>query len=174
MGRASPIAVLLAVAFLATLSACRRQSAPLVASGDIDVAPRPLALPDTLAGFAGGPIVHGPVSVRRTYAHGAILVDATLAIGQEPPGGFEGWRAMSAAYPQAVLAAPSGDVNGFYQCAKGPPPSCDLLIQMRSGVHLELRGGGTSSRADVDALAAGLPLAAWGAGRIEDPSGPPL
>jgi hypothetical protein len=72
-------------------------------------------------------------------------------------------------YPQAVLAAPPGDANGFYQCTAEPPRSCDLLIQMRSGVHLELRGGGTSSRADVDALAGALPLAAWGAGRIDDP-----
>jgi len=92
-------------------------------------------------------------------------------MAEQPPGGFEGWLAMSrAGYPQAALAAPPGDVNGFYQCTDGSPPSCDLLIQMRSGVHLELRGGGTSRRADVDALAAGLPLAAWGAGRIEDPS----
>ena len=96
-------------------------------------------------------------------------MDATLAMARQPPGGFEGWLAMSrAGYPQAGLAAPPADVNGFYQCTDGGAASCDLLIQMRSGVHLELRGGGTSTRADVDALAAALPLAAWGAGRIED------
>lgn len=139
-------------------------------AGTVDAAPRPLALPDELAGFVGGPLDHGPRWVRRRYARGPTHVDATLAIAEQPSGGFEGWLAMSRAdYPQAALAAPPGDVNGFYQCTDGPPPACDLLIQMRSGVHLELRGGGTSRRADVDALASALPLAAWGAGRIEDP-----
>jgi len=129
---------------------------------------RPLALPDTLAGFAGGAVVHGDTFMRRRYERGPTRVDATLATAQQGPGGFERWLGMSrAGYPQATLAAPPGDVNGFYQCIEGSPPSCDLLIQMRSGIHLELRGGGTSTRADVDALAAALPLAAWGAGRIE-------
>ena len=139
---------------------------------DAGAAPRPLALPDTLAGFAGDPIVHGPTEtwIRRRYQRGAVHVDVTLAIAQQPPGGFESWLSMSrGGYPQAALPAPPGDVNGFYQCSDGPPPSCDLLIQMRSGVHLELRGDGTSTRADVAALAAALPLAAWGAGRIDDP-----
>jgi hypothetical protein len=146
--------------------ACRRAAAPPPpARGE------PLALPDTLAGFTGSPIEHGPTFVRRTYARGATHVDATLAIAAGPPGGFESWLAMSrgGGYPQAALNAPPGDVNGFYQCNDAQPPSCDLLIQMRSDVHLELRGSGTSSRADVDALARGLPLAAWGAGRIDDP-----
>lgn len=160
-----------------SLSACHRRSLPAAGSGGtvpsagkVDSSPRPLALPDTLAAFAGGPVVHGDTWVRRRYTRGAAHVDATLAIARQPSGGFEGWLAMSrAGYPQAALAAPPGDVNGFYQCNDASPPSCDLLIQMRSGVHLELRGGGTSSRADVDTLAAALPLAAWGAGRIDDP-----
>jgi len=162
--------LLLAVALLTMVPACRRRAAPAGTTDAGDLAPRPLALPDTLAGFTGGPITHGPTWVRRRYARGGTLVDTTLAIAQQPPGGFEGWVAMSRdGYPQAALAAPPGDANGFYQCAEEPPQSCDLLIQMRSGVHLELRGGGTSSRADVDALAGALPLAAWGAGRIDDP-----
>jgi len=158
----------LAVLLFTAPPACRRRPAPH--SGDVGLAPRPLALPDTLAGFTGDPIVHGPTWVRRRYVRGATLVDTTLAMAQQSPGGFEAWLAMSRdGYPQASLAAPPGDVNGFYQCTDGPPSSCDLLIQMRSGVHLELRGGGTTSRADVDALAGALPLAAWGAGRIDDP-----
>jgi len=165
-----------AASLLVALSACHRPSAPPVPSSDAaapggkeEGAPRPLALPDALAGFAGGPIVHGEKWVRRRYARGPTHVEATLAIAQQSAGSFEGWLAMSrAGYPQAKLAAPPGDVNGFYQCTDGPPPSCDLLIQMRSSVHLELRGGGTSTRADVDALAGALPLAAWGAGRIDD------
>ncbi|HTA20304.1 MAG TPA: hypothetical protein VK989_13490 [Polyangia bacterium] len=169
MRRAAPLVILLLAAF----AGCRRPSE--TSPGERAVvekgpAPQPLALPDTLAGFAGGPIQHGPTWIRRTYAHGATLVDTTLAMAQQPPGGFDGWVTTSrAGYPQAALAAPPRDVNGFYQCSDGPPPSCDLLIQMRSGIHLELRGGGTSSRADVDALAAAMPLAAWGAGAIDDP-----
>jgi hypothetical protein len=65
---------------------------------------------------------------------------------------------MSRGFPQAALDAPEADANGFYQCTDEPKRSCDLLIQMRSGVHLEIRGGGTSSREDVDAVARGLPL----------------
>jgi hypothetical protein len=155
----------LLVALLLGSWACRRAAEAPPARGE------PLALPDALAGFTGAPIEHGRDFVRRTYTHGATHVDATLALTAALPGGFEGWLAMSrgGGYPQAALNAPAGDVNGFYQCNDARPPSCDLLVQMRSGVHLELRGGGTSSRADVDALARALPLAAWGAGRIDDP-----
>jgi len=72
---------------------------------------------------------------------------------------YAGWVRMSASFPQAALDLPGTEANGFYQCSDGPPPSCDLLIQLRAGVHIEVRGGGTSSRADVDALARGLRLA---------------
>lgn len=171
MRRAPPVIVfLLPVFLLATLSGCQRRSAAVAPAGNVDLTPRPLALPDTLAGFTGEPIVHGPTWVRRRYARGSARVDTTLAIAPQPPGGFEGWLVTSrATYPQAALAAPPGDVNGFYQCTDGAPSRCDLLIQMRSGVHLELHGAGTSTRADVNVLAGALPLAAWGAGRIDDP-----
>ena len=61
---------------------------------------------------------------------------------------------------QATLDVPAGTGNGFYQCTAGARPSCDLLIELRSGVHLELRSAGTATRADVDDLARGLPLRA--------------
>ena len=165
-------AALALVMWLAAFSTCQRRSIPPTSESAVNpgLAPQPLALPDTLAGFAGGPIQHGPTWVRRTYAHGATLVDVTLAVAVQPPGGFESWVATSrAGYPQAALLAPPGDVNGFYQCQSGPARTCDLLIQMRSGVHLELRGRATSGRPDLDALAGALPLAGWGAGRIDDP-----
>lgn len=164
---------LLALLALPSFATCRRRPAKMAPpetaapSPVADAAPRPLALPDHLAGFVGGPIARGPTWMRRRYARAATHVDTTVAIAQQPPDAFEGWLAMSrAGYPQAALPAPPSQVNGFYQCTDGPPPSCDLLIQMRSGVHLELRGDGTSSRGDVDALAGALPLADWGAGRI--------
>src|SRR3569833_1453736 len=81
-----------------TLAACRRTSppAPPAAVSDAGAAPRPLALPDSLAGFAGDPIVHGPTEtwIRRRYQRGAVHVDVTLAIAQQPPGGFESWLSL--------------------------------------------------------------------------------
>jgi hypothetical protein len=135
-------------------SACRRatlrpSSPPRVAA---------LALPDTLAGLVASPAVSGADYVRRTYTRGPARVDVTLARAALGSGGFDGWVRMSQAFPQAALDAPSADANGFYQCTEAPAPSCDLLIQLRSGVHVEIRGGGTSSRADVDGVARGLPL----------------
>lgn len=167
------LVALLALLALPSFATCRGRQAAVgppeaaAPSHVADTVPQGLALPNHLAGFVGGPIARGPTWMRRRYTRAATHVDTTVAVTQQPPGAFEGWLAMSrAGYPQAALPAPSGEVNGFYQCSDGPPPSCDLLIQMRSGVHLELRGDGTSSRGDVDALAGALPLAGWGAGRI--------
>jgi hypothetical protein len=117
-----------------------------------------LSLPDALAGFVASPVVAGTGYVRRTYTRGRTRIDVTLARAALPPGGFDSWVTMSRPFPQAVLDAPAADANGFYQCTEVPTPSCDLLVQLRSGVHLEIRGGGTSARDDVDALAHGLPL----------------
>jgi hypothetical protein len=136
---------ILCAAGVAALSGCRRAR---------DVA----ELPDALAGFTAAPAVTGPGWVRRRYARGPTRVDVTLARAALPPGGFDEWVAMSQAFPQAALDAAAADANGFYQCTEQPAPSCDLLIQLRSGVHVEIRGGGTSSRQDVDAIARALPL----------------
>jgi len=99
--------------------------------------------------------------VRRTYARGRARVQVTLARMPMTADAYQRWLAGSAAFPQADLGLPAADANGFYQCGEGQPPSCDLLIQLRAGYHLELRGSGTSSRADVDALARALPLRGW-------------
>jgi hypothetical protein len=129
-----------------------------------------LVLPEALAGFAAVTAsVTGPGWVRRSYRRGEVQVDVTLARTNLGPGSFDAWLATSRSFPQAALDAPGTDANGFYQCnqlpapVELPPPSCDLLIQLRSGVHVELRGNGTSSRADVDALAGALPLRALAA-----------
>lgn len=120
-----------------------------------------LELPD-VAGFKAGPAVRGAGFVRRAFTRGQTRLEVTLARLAMSPEDYARWTKTSrAAFPQATLALPAGDANGFYQCGDGPRPSCDLLVQLRAGVHLELRGAGTSSRADVDALARGLPLRAW-------------
>ena len=116
-------------------------------------------MPDVI-GFAAGATSRTAGYVRRTYTRGSARIDVTLARMPMSADDYAGWVKMStASFPQAALDLPAADANGFYQCSDGPPPSCDLLIQLRAGLHLEVRGNGTSSRGDVDALARGLPLA---------------
>jgi hypothetical protein len=127
-------------------------------------APSPVAgalgLPD-VTGFAAGASSRADGFVRRTYSRGPVRIEVTLARLPMSSDDYASWvKTSTASFPQAALELPAADANGFYQCSDGPPPSCDLLIQLRAGLHLELRGSGTSSRGDVDALARGLRLAA--------------
>jgi hypothetical protein len=122
------------------------------------VATAPLALPD-VDGFVTGVTSRAAGYVRRTYRRGGARIEVTLARMPMSPEDYASWVKTSlASFPQATLELPLADANGFYQCSDGPPASCDLLIQLRAGVHLEIRGGGTSSRDDVDALVRGLRL----------------
>jgi hypothetical protein len=159
--RARLVLGLLAVASIA--STCRRAAPP---PGPVVAPPPPrtssagLVLPD-VAGFEAGPQVEGPAYVRRPYGRGRARIEVTLARMPMSPEAYGDWvRTSTASFPQAALDLPAGDANGFYQCSDGANPSCDLLIQLRAGFHFEIRGGGTSSRDDVDALARGLPLRA--------------
>ena len=128
------------------------------------VAPAPVAAATALAlpevnGFVAGVSSRAAGYVRRSYTRGGARIEVTLARMPMSPEDYASWVKMStASFPQVALDLPAEEANGFYQCSDGPPASCDLLIQLRAGVHLELRGGGTSSRSDVDALARGLPL----------------
>ena len=157
-GRVAGVALL-----LAALAGCGcRQPSGAAPSKPALAAPPPeageLALPD-VNGFAAGVSTHDPGYVRRTYARGGARIEVTLARMPMSPDDYASWVKTSVgSFPQAALDLPAADANGFYQCSEGQPPSCDLLIQLRAGVHLEIRGGGTSSRDDVDALARGLPL----------------
>jgi hypothetical protein len=152
--------------WLATAAAaCRRppEAPPAPPSSTAAATPRASGdgLPD-LPGFAAGAPTRGAGYARRTYTRGAARIDVTLARMPMSPDDYARWVAAStASFPQAALELPAGDGNGFYQCTGEPPAErCDLLIQLRAGVHVEIRGGGTSTRADVDALARGLPLRA--------------
>ena len=149
-------ALVLVVLMIGALACKRAPETPRLVAG-----PEDLALPDKLDGFTAmtAPVT-GPGWVRRRYKRAGARIDVTLARTSQPPGGYDAWVAMSRGYVQAALDAPAADANGFYQCTELPAPSCDLLIQLRSGVHVELRGNGSSTRADVDALAAALPLRA--------------
>jgi hypothetical protein len=75
--------------------------------------------------------------------------------------GYERWLQQSReAYPQADLGLPENLANGFYECAGGDPPACNLLVQLRAGTHIEIRDDGSATRADVNDIATGLPLRA--------------
>ena len=151
---------LVTAAFLAL--ACRR--APPAVSPRAPAPPAAssgaLELPE-VAGFEAGASVAGPSYVRRQYSRGPARIEVTLARMPMSPDGYAEWVRMStASFPQAALALPAEEANGFYQCSEGAAPSCDLLIQLRAGFHLEIRSGGTATRDDVDALARALPLRA--------------
>jgi hypothetical protein len=121
-------------------------------------------LPDRIAAFTADPPTTDGAAVHRSYHRGATRIAVTLARFPMTDQQYQGWvRASREGFPQAALDVPDGTGNGFYQCADGGRPACDLLIQLRSGVHVEIRGGGTSSREDVDAIARGLPLRALAA-----------
>ena len=136
---------------VAASAACRR--APAVRGTLFD-------LPDAIPGFVAGAGEPGEGYVRRTYAAGATRITVTLARHPMDDAAWDGWVRMSTAgFPQADLGLPADAANGFYQCDDHAPDRCDLLIQLRSGVHLEIRGGGTSTRRDAEAIGRGLPLA---------------
>jgi hypothetical protein len=119
----------------------------------------PLPLPDRIGAFVGGPLEATDVAKRRSYARGATRVDVTMARFPMNDAEYARWVQMSReSFPQAALDVAPDEGNGFYQCADGGEPRCSLLVQLRSGVHVELRGGAGAGRGDVDAVAAGLPL----------------
>src|SRR5436190_7070366 len=104
-------------------------------------------LPDAIPRFVAGAREPGEGWMRRTYTAGATRISVTLARHPMDDTAWEGWvRMSSAGFPQADLGLPAAEANGFYQCDDRAPDRCDLLIQLRSGVHLEIRGGGTSTR----------------------------
>jgi hypothetical protein len=115
-------------------------------------------LPDLIPGFTSGPLGTAPAAFIRTYARGSSQVTVTLARFPMDASQYDSWvRTSIGGFPQARLDVPDGEGNGFYQCDDGKPPRCSLLIQLRSGVHLEIRGV-PASRDEVDAVARGLPL----------------
>jgi hypothetical protein len=109
--------------------------------------------------LAGEPIRRGPSYARRVYISGERRVEITIAPMAREPGAFERWVEGSASYPQAPLALPSAQANGFFTCVSDRADSpCDLHIQLRSGFHVEAMGNGRVPRADLIDLLAHIPL----------------
>lgn len=122
------------------------------------------ALPRRAAGFvAEGDASSGGASsdgaAHAVFTRGTARIHVTLAAYPLTDEAWSSWLAASASFPQARLPWAADVANGFYQCDEDTPPHCDLLVQLRAGFHLELRGGKTSRRADVDDLCAGLAAA---------------
>ena len=144
---------------------CQKSSAPAAPAAPVTTtqAARPAStessLPDVIPGFEAGPLERTAEYQRRTYSRGSAQVSVTFARFPMSPTQYQDWVRMSTGnYPQATLEVPPDEGNGFYQCADDKPERCDLLIQFRSGVHVEIRGNQTATRADADAVAHGLRL----------------
>jgi hypothetical protein len=118
----------------------------------------PSALPD-IPGFVAGNEESGPMYSRRAYARAADRTTVTLARFPMSQAQYEEWLRMSRAdFPQAELSMSPAEGNGFYQCAAYDASRCNLLVQLRCGLHLEIRGSGFAGRGDLDAILAGLDL----------------
>jgi hypothetical protein len=145
------------VAACLALGACKRT--PAAPPADPAPADPLLTLPDVITGFTAEPPQPEGGAVRRRYRRPGVDITVTLARLPMSPEQYAEWvKASVRSFPQATLDVGPSRGNGFYQCDEHQ--HCDLLIQLRSGVHLELRGGGTSSRDDVNAIARELPLRA--------------
>jgi hypothetical protein len=117
------------------------------------------ALPDAIPGFTAEALIEDPAFVRRTYLRGGTRISVTLARFPMTSEQYAQWvRASREGYPQAALVVPDELGNGFYECAATAQDHCALLIQLRSGLHVEIRGDGSTLRRDVDAIAQGLAL----------------
>jgi hypothetical protein len=116
-------------------------------------------LPAAISNFSAGPLETEGGGVRRQYRRDSTRITVTLAQLPMTAEQYDEWvKTSTRSFPQAAIDVGPARGNGFYQCeARG---RCDLLIQLRSGVHLELRGGGTATRDDVNAIARELPLRA--------------
>jgi hypothetical protein len=144
----------------ASASGCNRPKRSVAAPPE---SPK-VELPDDIPGFSAGPPSTPGGAVRRTYFRGNARVSVTLAQFEMTAAQYERWvQTSTQGFQLASLDVSPGTGSGFYQCTEGEK-SCDLLIQLRSGVHIEIRGGGTSSRDDVDDVARGLPLRALATG----------
>lgn len=154
-----------AVAVLVGWAACRnadeRSVTSTVEASSAVRKERAAELPDHIVDFHAGNPEIGQDFTRRAYSRNASVVVVTLGHVDLGPGGYEGWvRQSVAGYPQATLQLAPEMGNGFYECSDATSGPCSLLIQLAGGAHLEIRGERGATRADVDDIAAGLPLAA--------------
>jgi hypothetical protein len=137
-------------------ASCRETSRPMAVVGPSDGSAS--ALPE-IGGLAAGPEESRSTYRRRSYARKDETITVTLAHFPMTAAEYDGWLRMSAAdFPQAALGFDTSEGNGFYECAADDPSRCNLLVQLRCGQHIEIRGQGVALRKNVDAIAHGLGL----------------
>ena len=116
-----------------------------------------LGLPARIGAFEGNAPTIADTYTRRAYARGDARVTVTLAKLPMDARSYARWVEQSVSYPQTTLISEESG-NGFYECIDDAATRCNLLVQMRDGRHFEIRAEGAATRADVDAIARGLPL----------------
>lgn len=96
---------------------------------------------------------------RRAYGrpNGEATLEVTLAAMPSDADGYRRWVKGSADYAQVVLPFAPEDANGFFTCAP-QGGACDLHIQLRAGVHVEIMGQGRAARAELEAF---IPFLPW-------------
>jgi len=126
-----------------------------------DLAPLERALPAIAGAFRGGPLDRHDGFVRRRYARGATRIEITVAYRPQRGDEYQQWMTAARDYPLATLDLPPSEASGFFTCAdSGGRDACDLHIQLRAGYHVEVLGGGTATRADLEQLMSAAPMAA--------------
>jgi hypothetical protein len=141
--------------------ACQRERpAPAPAPGAAAVLETQL-LPDRVPPLVAlGGTIEKDGFLRRVYGrqNGEAIINVTLARLPSDADGYRRWVNDSATYPQATLPIPSEEGNGFFTCAAAGE-ACDLHVQLRAGVHVEITGQGRASRPEIEGIAHYLP---WG------------
>jgi hypothetical protein len=147
------------------LAACSRGSSPTDGK-----APDVLGLeeflpdqagPDKAGMFSAEPAVHDARSVRRAYVRGTTRVDVTIG-GRERGGAelFDRWVDHHASYPTMNFHVSTYVMKGYFDChdVDAAAATCDGHILLRSGLYIDLLGGGTATRGALQDLMAGLPI----------------
>jgi hypothetical protein len=113
-------------------------------------------------GFAASPIETAPEYVRRIYTRGKARI--ILTIGRTGSMRLDEWKRTTKkyGYPIASLGVSDDEAFGFYDCDDAGS-ACDLHVHTARGLHIEVQSGATATRADLEALVAGLPMRALAA-----------
>jgi hypothetical protein len=139
------------------LWACASHGEPRPRPADAGPVPIARAFPARIGAWRGGAIETGDGFFRRDYVRGAVHVNVTLALRAMDAEQYGFWTEQAAAYPPVDLPPEEG--IGFYSCdAEDPASACDLHVQLRRGIHVEVMGGGKATRADLTEVLRGLPL----------------
>jgi hypothetical protein len=84
-------------------------------------------------------------------------MEVTVALQSMTADEYQEWERQARGYPPAKVGLL--EASGFFTCAgDGDGAPCDLHVQTREGLHVEVMGGGRATRADLEEL---FGLLAW-------------